>query len=231
MTELTVERSRSEDTMTLDDVAHPGEAEIEEICSLNWSGLSGDDLLNVAWAYYHFSVQFRENLEIAVDVLPGDEHLIELDRGERNTDNLSPYPGVTEPGERVNHDEFMRRTLMLTPIDDVRRARLEKIGATYLATVRSLDRRTKASSMASYEDGGLERVFKSMLRAPDWNDATLLAFRHFLERHIEFDSDPVNGHGSLCRHLAPREGVRDLWAAFKESLVAAAPTLQRPGIL
>lgn len=228
MTVITVDRSRSEEEKTRTNFPQSGEVEIEDICSLNWSALSADELLSVAWTYYSFSVQFRENLETALALLPDDEHLLELDCGERNTDNLSPYPGVTEPGERVNHDEFMRRALTLTPIDGVRRRRLDHIGATYLATVRSLDRWTKASSMASYEDGGLERVFKSMLRAPDWNGPTLLAFRHFLERHVEFDSDPVNGHGSLCRHLAPTDEVRDLWVAFRESLVAAAPALQRP---
>jgi len=227
MTELALDVRRYKDTETHADVPRSGETEIKDICNLNWSALSADELRDVAWAYYHFSVQFRENLEIALELLPADEDLLELDRGERDTDNLSPYPGVTEPGERVNHDEFMRRALRLTAVDTVRRGRLEQIGATYLARVRGLDWRTKASSMASYEDGGLERVFKSMLRAPDWTGQTLMAFRFFLERHIEFDSDPVNGHGSLCRHLAPTEGVRDLWAAFKESLVAAAPALQR----
>jgi hypothetical protein len=227
MTQATIARSQSEDYMTQAESSLVGEIEIENICSLNWDGLSADELLSVAWAYYYFSVQFRENLATARELLPEDEHLLELDRGERNTDNLSPYPGVTEPGERVNHDEFMRRALMLTPIDRARRDRLEAIGATYLKTVRSLDSSTKASSMASYEDGGLERVFRSMLRAPDWNGSTLLAFRYFLERHIEFDSDPTNGHGSLCRHLAPTAGVRDLWVAFKQSLVAAAPAVDR----
>ena len=86
---------------------------VEAICALNWCGLSLDQMIDVAWAYYYFSVQFRENFAAARELLPDDEQLEELDRGERDTDNLSPYPGVVAAGERVNHDEFMRRALML----------------------------------------------------------------------------------------------------------------------
>ena len=67
---------------------------IDEICNLNWANLSDEDVIRVAWAYYHFSVQFRECLEIAREMYPEDERLLQLDHGERNTDNLSPWPGV-----------------------------------------------------------------------------------------------------------------------------------------
>ena len=33
---------------------------VDDICDLNWRGLTEKDLINVAWAYYHFSIQFRE---------------------------------------------------------------------------------------------------------------------------------------------------------------------------
>ena len=62
---------------------------IDEICNLNWATLNEEDLIRVAWAYYHFSVQFRECLEIAREMYPDDERLLQLDHGERNTDNLS----------------------------------------------------------------------------------------------------------------------------------------------
>jgi hypothetical protein len=207
-------------------IQKPGDEVVEAICALNWRDLSLDQMIDVAWAYYYFSVQFRENLAAARELLPDDEQLEELDRGERDTYNLSPYPGVVAAGERVNHDEFMRRALTLTPIDDLRRRRLENIGSAYLDKVRQADNWTKAASLASYEDGGLEKVFRSMLRAPHWDAPLLLAFKHFLEKHIEFDSDVENGHGGLCRHLPPNDGVRELWTAFKESLLSASPALE-----
>jgi hypothetical protein len=49
------------------------ERAIDEICELNWTALSEEDLIRVAWAYYHFSVQFRECLEIARELYPDDE--------------------------------------------------------------------------------------------------------------------------------------------------------------
>lgn len=199
---------------------------IDEVCGLNWSGLSRDELIDVAWMYYYFSVQFCETVGIARGMFPHDKQLEELDRGERNTDNLSPCPGVVSVGERVDHDEFMRRTLTLARIDDARRMRLQSIGETYLAKVRTESDITRSRSLASYEDGGLERVFRSILAARDWDAPLLEAFKHFLVGHIELDSDPEGGHGSLCRHLRPTEEVVHVWLAFRDGLVAAAPALR-----
>jgi hypothetical protein len=198
---------------------------INEICNLNWSRISEKNLISIAWVYYYFSVQFRENLEIACELHPHDLRLKELDRGERSTDNLSPWPGVAKRGERMNHDEFMRRTLQLTPIDEGEQDRLTRIGQGYLAVVRSLDRTSRALSIASYEDGGLQKVFRSILKAPRWEATLLQAFRHFLLEHIRFDSDPDAGHGALCRHLVPDERVLPLWVAFQLMLLEAVPRL------
>ena len=198
---------------------------IDDICDLNWSGLAQDDLINVAWAYYHFSVQFRENLEIARSLYPDDERLLELDRGERDTDNLSPWPGVAAVGERMHHDEFMRRTLELTTISEDRKRSLAAIGQAYLTRVRVIDNNSRAMALASYEDGGLEKVFRAMLTAQHWNDPVLRAFKHFLSEHIRFDGDPEQGHGALCRHLTPDERVMPLWAEFKEMLIETVPQL------
>lgn len=200
---------------------------IDEICAFDWRSLTRQELIDIAWIYYFFSVQFRESLEIARRMFPDDNKLLELDRGERNTDNLSPWPGVATVGERINHDEFMRRTLQLTAVDADRRAGLETIGARYLAKVRATDDTTRILSLASYEDGGLEVIFKSILDAPDWRDPLLQAFRHFLIQHIKFDGDPEHGHGGLCRHLAPSDTVASLWMVFRESLVAAVPRFAR----
>lgn len=213
-------RSASEETTGF---AH--ERMIDEICALKWSHLDREDLINVAWVYFYFSRQFRENLEIARDLYPDDDRLLQLDRGERNTDNLSPWPRVAAIAERMNHDEFMRRTLALTPIAESRRRSLESIGQSYLERVRTMDRMSRALSIASYEDGGLEKVFRAILKAQDWDDPLLEAFNHFLTEHIRFDSDPEQGHGALCRHLTPNDQVLPLWAAFRQILVEAAPRL------
>src|SRR5215472_4746666 len=91
---------------------------------------------------------------------------VRLDHGERNTDNLSPWPGVAAAGEKMNHDEFMRRTLELTEIPGIGRIVLSDIGNKYLKTVRAIDPKIRALALATYEDGGLESVFQAILTAP-----------------------------------------------------------------
>ena len=185
---------------------------IDEICNLGWTASELDeDLIRVAWAYYHFSVQFRECLEIARELHPDDERLLQLDHGERNTDNLSPWPGVAAVGEKMNHDEFMRRTLQLTTIPEIGRLALTDIGNDYLRKVRAIDRTTRALALASYEDGGLERVFRAILTARHWNGPLQQAFKHFLTEHIRFDSDPDQGHGALCRSRRRKKLLPSSW--------------------
>src|SRR5215472_6110192 len=198
---------------------------IDDICNMNWINLTQEDLINVAWVYYYFSVQFREGLEVARNLYPDDDRLRQLDQGERDTDNLSPWPGVAAIGERMNHDEFMRRTLTLTTISESRRRDLAALGQAYLTKIRAMEDDSRASAIASYEDGGLERVFRAILKAPHWSNPLLQAFKHFLAEHIRFDSDPEQGHGALCRHLTPDDRVHALWAEFRNMLVRAAPRL------
>ena len=198
---------------------------IDDMCGLNWIRLTQEDLISVAWVYYYFSVQFREGLEVARNLYPDDDRLRQLDQGERDTDNLSPWPGVATTGERMNHDEFMRRTLELTTISEPRRRKLVAIGQGYLTKIRAMDDHSRASAIASYEDGGLEKVFRAILKAPYWNGPLLKSFEHFLVEHIRFDSDPEQGHGALCRHLTPDDRVHALWAEFMEMLIQAAPRL------
>ena len=201
---------------------HPIQAVIEEIRDLNWSGLTSEELMAVSHAYYYFSVQFREALEIARDLYPTDPKLIELYEGECVTDNLSPCPGVAVSGERMNHDEFMRRVLLLSSLDQSESKRLSRLGREYLAEVRKMAPLTRAMSLSSYEDGGLETVFGAILTARNWEGASLTAFRHFLVEHIRLDSGE---HGSLCRHLVADDRILPLWTAFRDILVEAAPRL------
>jgi hypothetical protein len=198
---------------------------VAAICQLRWTCLTTDELTDVAWAYYHFSIQFRENLQIAIALYPSDTQLRRLGAEECDTDNLSPWPRVARVGERLDHDEFMKRLLALEAIDVARRRRLTKIGSAYLEQVREFDYRTRAASIASYEDGGLERVFRAMLTAADWDGPLLEAFRHFLVQHIRFDSDPLRGHGALARHMSSHNRTDGLWMAFERLLVESVPKL------
>jgi predicted transcriptional regulator len=198
---------------------------IEEICGLDWVSLNQSQLSAVAWAYYYFSVQFRENLEIAHSMHPDDAQLQSLVREECDTDNLSPWPEVAAPGEKMNHDEFMKRVLQLSPIDPDVQAVIETAGETYLLRTRAAEPHARAMSITSYECGGLEAVFKAMLQGQHWDTPLLEGFRHFLTKHIDFDSDPEQGHGALIRHLVPDDRIRGLWVDFRNLLTTSVPRL------
>lgn len=197
---------------------------IDEIENLNWPALTREELLAVCAGYYHFSVQFVEAVGIACELYPDDAKLIELRHGECDTDNLSPYPGVAEPGEKMNHDEFMRRTVAMSSLDQAARNRIDALGLAYLEEAHKHDPITRAMSLSSYEDGELEKVFAAFLTAKDWDEPSLGAFRHFLVEHIKLDSGE---HGGLCRHLVADDRIVPLWEAFRNLLVSAAPRLAR----
>lgn len=203
---------------------------IEEICELNWRGINREDLFIAAWAYYFFSIQFRENLQIARSLYPNDPKLRQLEEEECDTYNLSPWPGIAQPGERMNHDEFMRRLIELSPIDPALRSRIEELGSAYLRAVREIEPMTRAVSISSYENGGLQSVFRAFLTSQDWDGPPLQAFGHFLTQHIKFDGDEEDGggHGELARHLVPDDRILPLWAEFKQLLVVSVPRLAHP---
>jgi hypothetical protein len=198
---------------------------IDDIGNLRWTSLTSEDMTAVAWAYYYFSIQFRENLQIARSLYPNDEKLKQLEQEECDTDNLSPWPGVVMHGEKVNHDEFMRRTLDLIPIERSKAVYFANVGAAYLEEVQKLDNTSRAASIASYEDGGLETVFRAILQYSNWDNALLRSFEHFLAEHVRFDSDPEQGHGALSRHIKLDDRVLPLWEAFKMLLVTCVPRL------
>jgi hypothetical protein len=201
---------------------------IGEICDLGWSGLDEAEVIDAAWAYYFFSVQFQENMEVARALYPDDPKLQDLESEESNTDNLSPWPGVAAEGEKMNHCVFMRRVLELAPVSDDKRYRFEAAGARYLERIHGMEKHTRALSIASYEDGGLERVFGAMLKSPPADSPVVQGFRYFLFAHIQFDSNPEGGHGALARHLAPDDRVLPLWSAFYDLLVGFVPALAVP---
>jgi hypothetical protein len=196
-----------------------------EICGFNWSGLTESDVVAVAWAYYYFSIQFRENLQIACALFPDDKNLARLKQEECNTDNLSPYPGIALAGEKLDHDEFMRRALALSPLPAAANP-FQAPGEAYLREIRAMNPQIRALSIVEYENGGLQRLFTAMLDTPCYDNPLVMAFRFFMSEHIRFDSDPIQGHGALSRHIKGDEDITPLWDAFRRLLLACAPAVQ-----
>ncbi len=61
---------------------------------------------------------------------------------------------------------------------------MEKIGRAYLDEVHRMEPLVRAMSLSSYEDEGLPQVFRAMLKARDWDEPSLGAFRHFQARFV-----------------------------------------------
>ena len=97
----------------MDQVLFGYQSIVKEISDFRWEDLGEADMTATARAYYYFSVQFRENLQLACQMYPADPLLAQLLKEECDTANLSPWPGVAAAGERMDHDEFMRRLLDL----------------------------------------------------------------------------------------------------------------------
>ncbi len=205
---------------------YKGSTIIGGLCELNWRDLTEFEVVCAAWAYYFFSIQFRENLEIACDRFSDDNNLQRLKREECNTANLSPYPQIAFVGEKLDHDEFMRRALALFPIPEETACRFQAGGLQYLQEIRAMSEEARALSIGNYESGGLERLFKAMLQAPPYQNKLVAAFRFFMLEHIRFDSDPVDGHGALSMNITGDEDIEPLWDAFGQMLLEFVPGLQ-----
>src|ERR1700722_8691067 len=82
------------------------ESAVNEVCSLEWVALDRFQLTAVAWAYYFFSIQFRENLEVLHRKYPDNSQVQRLVQEECATDNLSPWPDVAAKAEKLDHDEL-----------------------------------------------------------------------------------------------------------------------------
>jgi hypothetical protein len=90
----------------------------------------------------------------------GTPLLIELCAGECDTDTLSPYPRVATVGEKMNHDEFMRRAVAMSSLDGDTQARQGREPRPCVSYENSQDGRvTKAMSLSSHEMAGWRRCF------------------------------------------------------------------------
>jgi hypothetical protein len=207
-------------------IGHEYKSVIVRLIEFDWENLTSDEMIAAASACYYFSVQFRENLETARRLFNADIRLAQLERKECKSSNLSPWPEVAIPGEKMHRDEFMRRALLLHSIPAEITERTRLAGETYLAEVRSYSAMTRALTISSYDDGGLEAVFRAILRYRNWDNSLLLAFRHFLIARVRLESNPDAGHGIWSRHLTPDDRVFPLWAAFQHLLMASVPRFQ-----
>lgn len=195
---------------------------INRVCDIGWETLNEQQMTSAVWMFYFRSVQFRENLEAAIRLHPDNQNLRTLTEEELHTNNLSPYNGIAAEGEYLDHDTFLKRIIETHPIPPEKRQYLENLGKEYLDSMTKMPDEIKAMCLVSSEDGGSSKIYTNILTSPQncWKSNGMQAFRHFLQKHVEFDSTEGEdtGHGMLVRKLGIDDRVAPMLDKFADCL-------------
>tara|TARA_B100001989_G_C24540621_1_gene467343 strand:- start:1554 stop:2237 length:684 start_codon:yes stop_codon:yes gene_type:complete len=200
---------------------------VERICNLGWEDLSENQVKRALHGFYFFSQKFVDNLRTASNLYPEDDGIKSLMQEELNTDNLSPYNGVADEGEAMDHDVFLRRVIQISGLSEEENEELFTKGKQYLEAMDQMPPEAQLQCLVSCEDGGAIQMYSSVLKAQvlDSEDPALQAFKHFLQKHVEFDNEEgaEAGHGTLVRKFEMEDKhIGPFWnhfADFLETLV------------
>lgn len=164
---------------------------VEQIKALPWESLDPQELQQLMYLAWIAAQEFAEALRIARRLYPKDENLKRMAAGELKTKNLD-FDGYNKRGD---HSEFLKNFLDkigFQPDENLRRH-----GEEYLEACRALNDKTRAMSVFSREEE-LSGIFARILQAQDWSAPGLEAFRYFMEKHIQLDSEE-GGHHDLTK--------------------------------
>lgn len=184
---------------------------VKQIRQLSWTSLNSEELQVVMYLSWVAAVEFGEALRVALSVYPEHEGLQEMAHGELKTKNLLLDDFVIAG----DHHEFLHHFLVKHDVLRPLEQRLGTHAAAYLKACRSLSPENRAMTVFSREEE-LSGIFARMLEASDWSAPGLYAFRHYLSRHITFDSSE-GGHHDLVSSFAIDENVLPFYAARLET--------------
>jgi hypothetical protein len=200
---------------------------VQLIHKLGWSNLS---LATLQWLMYISFVtakEFAESLRIALREYPGDAMLEQMAAGELCATNLNfrywkNSDGVVTKGD---HWEFLKYYLDIWA--DRPPFSVVQAGNSYTETVELLSPKVRAMTIFSRERE-LPGIFTAILTAPAWENHDLpihlAAFRYYLQRHIELDSQ-AGGHAELVSHQPVTEAVVPFYEARLRLYTSAIPDL------
>ena len=184
---------------------------VEQIKHLNWSNLDTSELTKVWYLSWVAAVEFAEALRIALDLYPDHRGLAKMARGELNTKNLflDDYHQAGDHHEFLEH--FLKKHDVINQMDET----LVQQGVEYLNACRNLSSADRAMTVFSRELE-LSGIYARILDAPDWSAPGLYAFRHYLVKHIQFDSG-TGGHHDLTSDFPVDDHVLPFYEARLES--------------
>lgn len=181
---------------------------VARIVALPWDELNGSALLEVMILSLHAAKEFSESLRVALGIYPDHLGLQMMARGELNTNNLEylEYQRMGDHWEFLSY--FLIRHQILEP------TRILTSGVGYRNAIQKMLPTVRAMSIFSREKE-LEAIFESILKADEsyWesHDA-LLAFRYYLRRHIEVDSE-AGGHADMIADMPIDDRVNEFYEA------------------
>jgi hypothetical protein len=179
---------------------------VEKIRNLNWKNLPSRELKDLMVLSYAAALEFAESLRIALDLYPEDENLQEMAKGELDASNLS----FEDFDMRGDHSAFLYHFICRYNYSPSSAAVLE-CAREYFAACRQLPPEVRAMSVFSRE-AELPGIFEEILKADDWDDPMLAAFRYYLETHIDLDSDE-GGHNDLLSDFIIDDSVLPFYEA------------------
>ncbi len=173
---------------------------VKAIRELPWHKYDPKSIIYLSWAT---AVEFAESLRCALEAYPQHQNLHEMALGELKTTNLS-YGDYRQIGD---HHEFLSYFLAGTNITTNGINTPVLIAKNkYWEEVKILgDNKVRAITIFSREQE-LPDIFKSILKAHDWEAHGFGFFKYYLERHIELDSVD-GGHAELTKDFKLDETV------------------------
>ncbi len=184
---------------------------VKLIKNLNWENLNGEELQVVMYLSWVAAVEFAEALRIALRLYPNHVGLQEMAHGELKTKNLL----LDDFRIAGDHHEFLGHFLRKHGLMETMTRKLGDQAEAYLAKCRALSESERAMTVFSREDE-LSGIFARILDAKDWSAQGLYAFRHYLSRHITFDTG-AGGHHDLTSDFPVDERVRPFYVARYET--------------
>lgn len=178
---------------------------VDEIRRLPWKSLDRVQLLRLMYIAYVAAQEFAEALRIALRVHKDDASLREMARGELKTDNLR----FDDYEHRGDHWEFLAH--FLAKVEFIPDSALQIATHEYSLACRQLSNEVRAATIFSREHE-LSGIFRAILENDHWEGETLEAFRYYLARHIELDTEQ-GGHADLVRQFEIGDEVLPFYVA------------------
>lgn len=178
---------------------------VRKIVDLPWQTLDQEKLHALMFLSAHAAQEFAASLRIALRHFSWHEGLKKMATGELQTDNMR-FGSYQESGD---HADFLWHFVHECNLHLAVSEKIFNTGEAYLGQVEKLPEMVRAMSIFSREHE-MSLVYKNILQAPAWNTPALQAYRHYLERHVELDSEK-GGHDELVADLPVTDAVADFY--------------------